>query len=63
MLKAKFNLKLDNGYIQVDENMRTSIKNIYAGGDVVKGIKQVTKASYDGMVAAYDIIRKGNEEK
>lgn len=63
MLKAKFNLKLDNGYIQVDENRRTSIKNIYAGGDIVKGIKQVTKACYDGMIAAYYIIRKGNEEK
>lgn len=46
---------LDNGgYIIVDENMRTSAKGIYAGGDCIRKIlRQVITACGDGAAAAF----------
>lgn len=42
----------DRGYIKVDENMETSIKNIYAIGDVrQKTLRQVVTAANDGAIA------------
>ncbi|AXE60603.1 thioredoxin reductase [[Mycoplasma] phocae] len=41
------------GFIQVDKNMETKIKNIFAIGDVVeKDIRQITTATSDGTIAA-----------
>lgn len=50
-------LQLDNsGYIVTDENMRTSIKGIYAIGDVRNTpLRQVVTAASDGAIAASDI--------
>ncbi len=50
-------LKLDDsGYIVTDENMRTSVKGIYAVGDVRNTpLRQVVTAASDGAVAASDI--------
>ena len=47
-------IRLDrNGYIETEENLKTSIEGIYAAGDVRKGsLKQVVAASSDGAVAA-----------
>jgi len=46
-------LKLDKGFIIVDSEMRTSVKNIFAAGDVCnKAIKQIVTACSDGAVAA-----------
>jgi thioredoxin reductase (NADPH) len=47
-------VRLDpNGYIETDENLKSSIDGIYAAGDVRKGsLKQVVAASSDGAVAA-----------
>lgn len=42
----------DRGLIEVDEQCRTSIPNIYAIGDVVAGPALAHKASYEGKVAA-----------
>ena len=43
----------DNKYIKVNNNMETSIKGIYAAGDVVdKHIRQVVTATNDGAIAA-----------
>jgi thioredoxin reductase (NADPH) len=46
---------LDNGgYIIVDENMRTSAKGIFAGGDCIrKSLRQVITACGDGATAAF----------
>lgn len=42
----------DQGYIKVDENMETSIKNIFAIGDVrQKTLRQVVTAANDGAIA------------
>lgn len=43
----------DNGYINVDENMRTKVKGIYAAGDAIKkNLYQIITAASEGAVAA-----------
>lgn len=42
----------ERGLIKVDEQSRTSVKNIYAIGDIVPGLPLAHKASYEGKVAA-----------
>ncbi|CAM9100840.1 NAD(P)/FAD-dependent oxidoreductase [Mycoplasma marinum] len=47
------------GFINVNENMETEVKGIYAAGDIiVKKIRQITTATNDGTIAAKDIINK-----
>ncbi len=52
LVKAK--LKLDDyGQIVVDREMKTSIKGVFAAGDVTNSrVKQVTTAAADGTIAA-----------
>jgi len=42
----------DRGYIEVDEQCRTNLSNIYAIGDCVPGLALAHKASYEGKVVA-----------
>jgi len=42
----------DKGLIEVDEQCKTSIPNVYAIGDVVEGPALAHKASYEGKIAA-----------
>src|SRR5690606_34753038 len=42
----------DRGLIEVDQQCRTSIPNVYAIGDIVAGPALAHKASYEGKVAA-----------
>ncbi|MDO8536368.1 MAG: dihydrolipoyl dehydrogenase [Candidatus Omnitrophota bacterium] len=49
-------VKTKDGRISVDENLRTSVKNVYAIGDCVAGPLLAHKASYDGMVACDNIM-------
>ncbi|MBM7705274.1 dihydrolipoamide dehydrogenase [Chryseomicrobium aureum] len=42
----------ERGLIEVDEQCRTSVDNIYAIGDIVAGPQLAHKASYEGKVAA-----------
>jgi dihydrolipoamide dehydrogenase len=44
-----------NGFIKVDEWMRTSVDSIHAIGDVVGGFLLAHAASHEGIVAAEDI--------
>jgi dihydrolipoamide dehydrogenase len=54
------NLSLDNvgvivnskGYIEVDQQCKTNVSNIYAIGDIVPGLALAHKASYEGKVAS-----------
>ena len=46
------------GCFTVDENFRTSIPNVYAGGDAVTGASVVVKAMHAGMTAAKSIIEQ-----
>ena len=52
------NIKLDNNYIVVDENMKTNIDGIYASGDIIKKkVYQIVTAASDGAVAALSIVK------
>jgi dihydrolipoamide dehydrogenase len=52
-------IKLDKrGLIEVDAQGRTSVKNIFAIGDIVAGAALAHKASYEGKVAAEAISGK-----
>lgn len=46
------------GYINVDENMATSVEGAYAAGDVTGGIKQISVATSQGAIASSDIQSK-----
>src|SRR5256884_669858 len=47
-----------NGFIKVDEWMRTSVDSIHAIGDVVGGYLLAHAASHEGIVAAEDIAEQ-----
>ena len=48
----------ERGYIRTDEDMHTSIPNVYAVGDVrIKSLRQVVTAAADGAVAAVQVER------
>ncbi|MDD2214034.1 MAG: FAD-dependent oxidoreductase, partial [Oscillospiraceae bacterium] len=45
-------LKLDKGYIPVNEKMETALPGVYAAGDIrVKQVRQVATAVADGAIA------------
>ena len=46
----------DGENIKVNENMETNIKGIYACGNITGGLKQVSKAVYDGTKAGLSCI-------
>lgn len=50
--------ELENGYIKVNENMETSVPDIYAIGDITsKKYRQVITAMSDGAIAAIHISK------
>lgn len=50
------NLSVDNGYIVVDNNMKTNINGIYAAGDSIKkNLYQLTTAAGEAAIAANSI--------
>lgn len=49
-------LVLEHGFIVVDSQQKTSLKDIYAGGDVCVGRTLWPQAVRDGTVAAYGIL-------
>ena len=52
------NLKMDNNYIVVDKNMETSVKGIYAAGDIIKkDLYQLVTSVSDGAVAATNVFK------
>ena len=55
-------LQLDQwGYIKADENMKTSVSDIFAVGDVIsKKYRQITTAVADGTIAAMAIAKELN---
>ncbi len=55
---SSLGINTGNGSIDIDENMRTNIPNIYAVGDVTGKMGLAHVASYQGMVAADSIIGK-----
>ena len=50
------NLNLENGYILVDNKMKTNIDGIYACGDIIKkDLYQIITAASEGAIAASNI--------
>lgn len=57
-----FEVKKENNYIIVNNNYQTSIKNVYAIGDIIKKqVYQLTTATSDATIAASSIIKDMNE--
>lgn len=54
----KLGAKIKNNYIVVNEDMETTVPNIYACGDCTGGILQISKAVYEGTKAGLEIINK-----
>ena len=54
----KLGAKIENNYIVVNENMETTVPNIYACGDCTGGILQISKAVYEGTKAGLQVIKK-----
>ncbi|MBR0133835.1 NAD(P)/FAD-dependent oxidoreductase [Candidatus Saccharibacteria bacterium] len=52
-------VKFTRNGIKVDEHMRTSVKNIYAAGDVLGGHSSTDKAIIEANVAAAQILGRG----
>lgn len=49
----KDQVKLENGYIPTDEDMKTNVKGVFAVGDTrVKKIRQMVTATSDGCIAS-----------
>ena len=61
-LAKKIGAKTENNKIIVNENMKTNIPGLYAIGDCIGGILQISKAVYDGTVAALNIIKENKKE-
>ena len=56
LTKSIPDLKLNEwGYIETDENSRTNIEGVYAGGDIVSGSATVISAMGAGKRAAHSI--------
>lgn len=47
-------VKLDRGFVMVDDGMRTSVHNIYAIGDITGKIQLAHVASAQGLIAAHN---------
>ncbi|MGA1872471.1 MAG: thioredoxin-disulfide reductase [Thermoplasmatota archaeon] len=46
-------VKLDEeGYVEVDRRMKTSVPGVFAAGDVTGGLKQIVAAAAEGAIAA-----------
>ena len=57
-----FFVEKENNYIVVNNNMETSISDVYACGDIIKkDTYQLTTACGEATVAAYSIIKKFNK--
>ena len=48
---------VEKNYIKVDEKMKTNINGIYACGDCVGGLLQISKSVYEGTIAGLEVIK------
>ena len=56
LLKGKADTDM-NGYILTDDHMQTSIRGVYAAGDVRKGVlRQIITAASDAAIAVESIV-------
>lgn len=55
-LARKLGIMTDGNKITVDEKMATNVPGIFAAGDCIGGVLQVSKAVSDGALAAKSAI-------
>ena len=61
---SKYNLTDQSGYIEVDSNMRTKTRNIYACGDVIKKeLYQIATSVGEGAIAAISAVKDLEQKK
>ncbi len=56
-LARKIGARIENGYIVVNENMETTVPNLFACGDCTGGIMQISKAVYEGCKAGLSVLK------
>lgn len=56
-LAKKLGLEIDGNKIVTDDKRATNVPGVFAAGDCVKGLQQIAKAVYDGMLAGTQAIR------
>jgi dihydrolipoamide dehydrogenase len=62
LVTPSLGLELDkSGFIKVDNNLRTNIKNIYAAGDCIATPQLAHVASYEGKLAVENMFGKTKE--
>lgn len=49
--------KTETGLIKTDEELQTSVKGVFAGGDIVRGASTIVEAVADGKIAAMSILK------
>lgn len=54
----KLGARIEENHIIVNDDMETTIPNVYAAGDCTGGILQISKAVYEGTKAGLSIINK-----
>ena len=58
LFEEGFSIELDRNHIVVDGNLETSVKGIYAIGDVIKGAQLAHVASAQGIVAVEHMLNR-----
>ena len=53
----KLGAEIRNNIIVVNNNMETTVKGLYACGDCIGGLYQISKAVYDGTKAGIEVIK------
>jgi len=61
-LARMLGLAVDNYKVIIDSNMKTNLNGVFAAGDCTKGLPQISKAVYEGSVAAMAIIKELGEK-
>ena len=57
-LARKIGARIENNYIVVNQNMETTVPELFACGDCTGGLLQISKAIYEGAVAGLSILKK-----
>ena len=57
-LARKIGARVENNKIIVNDNLETTVPNLYACGDCTGGILQISKATYEGTKVVLEIVNK-----
>ena len=57
-LARKIGARVENNKIIVNDNLETTVPNLYACGDCTGGILQISKATYEGTKVGLEIVNK-----